>query len=275
MELLKENIKRILSESTSSNLLFKRNLIKEYLQILVLNYLYSHPRYSQLVFYGGSCLMHCYGLARLSEDLDFVDLKKKISLAELGEDLKKYFSRQTDLKLDQRVQKFRLYLKFPLLKELKLSKKGESDLLLLKIEIFKKFDFCKTYKTEIIPLFKYNRSILIRTFDLPTLMSTKIRAIFFRKWEKTDKKGKTVARIKGRDYYDLMWYLQRGVKPNLDCIEMVDNNQELKLKLVNIIKRIDTRSIRLDLESFIENSSFVKNLSKNIKNILIKSVGNL
>ena len=77
MEIIKSYLKKLLAESVAENNLFKRNLLKEYLQIVVLDYIYSHPIYSQLSFYGGSCLSHCYKLPRLSEDLDFVDIEKR------------------------------------------------------------------------------------------------------------------------------------------------------------------------------------------------------
>ncbi|OGZ28016.1 MAG: hypothetical protein A2562_01380 [Candidatus Nealsonbacteria bacterium RIFOXYD1_FULL_39_11] len=171
-----------------------------------------------------------------------------------------------------KIQKFRIYLKFPVLYELNLAKRPESDLLILKVEIFKEFDFCKSYKTEAIPVFKYGKSILIRTFDLPTLMATKIRAILNRKWEKTDKVGKTLAKVKGRDYFDLMWYLEKGVVPNLKCIENIKNKEDLKEKLMTVVGKIDSRSIKFDLESLISDKDFVNNISKNLKDILKRSL---
>lgn len=271
MQIIKPFLKNMLFEIDSKNDLFRRNKLKEYLQVAVLDFIYSHPRYSRLVFYGGSCLAQCYGLPRLSEDLDFMDAKKEIWLKELALDLGKFF-RETDLKPIIVIQKFRIYLKFPLLKELGLAEKGESDLLFLKVEVFSQFDFCRKYKIETIPLFKYNRSILIKTFDLPTLMATKIRAVLYRKWEKTDKKGKTSIKVKGRDYFDLMWYLEKGVKPNLHCVENIKNESQLKKKLLDLVSRIDSRSIKLDLEAFIDDEKFVRNLSRNIKDILKKSI---
>lgn len=275
MEEIKNIIKNLIDSHASGNKIYKRNLAKEYLQILVLDFIYSHPHYSQLVFYGGSCLAHCHGLPRLSEDLDFVDLKKKIEIPELAKDLKEYFRKNTDLKVKVMSQKFRVYLKFSLLRELGLADDGESDLLFLKVEIFKGFDFCKNYKTEIIPLFKYNRSILVKTFDLPTLMSTKIKAVLYRKWEKTDKKGRKIAKVKGRDYFDLMWYLEKNIKPNFDCLGGIKNENELKSKLLETIGKIDSASIYLDLESLIDNQNFVKNLSKNLKDILKREVSKM
>lgn len=268
MEEVKTVLKNLINKEIDQNRIFKRNILKEYLQILVLDFIYSHPKYSQMVFYGGSCLSHCYGLPRLSEDLDFVDLKKRVNISSLAKDLKSYFEKNTDLSPAFTIQKFRIYLKFSLLHELKLSERNETNWLFLKIEIFKEFDFCKIHKTETIPLFKFNKSILIRVFDLSTLMSTKIRAVLYRKWEKTDKKGKILAKVKGRDYFDLMWYLKEGIKPNMKCLEEISKRDELKKKLLKIVKRIDYKSIQLDLESLIADQNFVKNLSKNIKGIL-------
>lgn len=271
MEQVKILLKNLLSKTSSKNNLYKRNLLKEYLQILVLKFIYSNPKYSNLIFYGGSCLVHCYNLPRLSEDLDFVDPRKKINLKNFAEDLKKYFQQNTDLDPKITIQKFRIYLKFPLLWELKIAKKPESDFLFLKTEIFSKFNFCKKYKTEIIPIFKFNQSVLIKTFDLPTLMATKVRAILLRKWEKSDKKGEIYIKVKGRDYFDLMWYLNKNIVPNFSCLE-IKNRQKLKEKLLLNISNIDTRSIYLDLEALIEDKEFIKNLSKNIKNILKNSI---
>ncbi len=275
MELIKIFLTKLIRDSASDNKVFRRNLLKNYLQILVLDFLYADRKYSQLIFYGGSCLAHCYNLPRLSEDLDFVDLKKKIEIPKLAKDLEIHFKKNTDLEVRAVPQKFRVYLKFPLLRELGLAGKSESDLLFLKIEIFKEFDFCTDYKIETVPLFKFNRTVLVKTFDLPTLMATKIRAVLKRKWEKTDKNGKILATVKGRDYYDLLWYLEKGIMPNFECLEGITNKEELKEQLLAVIMKVDARSIQIDLESLIDNPELVKNLSKNIKEILRKMVADI
>ncbi len=267
-----DSLKKFLEEKKDSPNLFKRNLVKEYLQLKVLSFLYSNPKYQNLVFYGGSCLRHCFDLPRLSEDLDFVEIKKRINLEKLANDLKTFFDKKLGVKIKTKIQKFRIYLKIPILYDLGLAKKGESNFLILKIEVFKDFRFCKNYKIEIIPLFKLGESILIRTFDLPTLMSTKIRAILKRKWEKKDKKGKILVKVKGRDYYDLMWYLEKKIEPNLKCIEEIKSKRELKKKLLSVIKKIDAKSIKFDLEGLIDNKRFIEDLGNNIKNILIKQL---
>ena len=103
-------------------------------------------------------------------------------------------------------------------------------------------------------------------------MATKIRAILYRKWEKTDRKGKLLARVKGRDYYDLMWYLEKKVKPNMECIEDIESWRELRKKLIDIVEKVHTRSIKFDLSSLIEDRDFVEDLGDNIKEILVNSL---
>lgn len=272
METIKPILSNIISESPSRNNLLKRNLCKEYLQIVVLDFIYSHPVYSTLLFYGGSALAHCFGLQRLSEDMDFIDETKNVNVSKLARDLEDYFSKRTDLEITTTVQKFRIYLKFPVLRDLGISTREETDILFLKVEVYSEFDFCEQYTTDIRPIFKFNRSILIKTLDPATLMATKIRAILFRKWEKTDKQGKTTVKVKGRDYFDLLWYLQKGIKPNLSCIEGFDTMDDLKKKLCAMVARIDNLSIQLDLEALIDNPTFVKNMSRNMKAILEREI---
>ncbi|MCX5809626.1 MAG: nucleotidyl transferase AbiEii/AbiGii toxin family protein [Proteobacteria bacterium] len=272
METIKPVLASIISESPSRNNLFKRNLLKEYLQIVVLNFIYSHKDYSQLLFYGGSALAHCFDLQRLSEDLDFIDETKKINIPKLAKDLEDYFRKRTDLEVKTTVQKFRIYLKFPILRDLGLSTREETDMLFLKVEVYSEFDFCTKYSTDIRPVFKFNRSVLIKTLDVSTLMATKIRAILFRKWEKTDKQGKITEKVKGRDCFDLLWYLQKGIQPNLSCIEGFENMKDLKERLLAIVSNIDNKSIQLDLEALISNPGFVNNMSRNMKAILEREI---
>lgn len=268
MEELKPTLKRLISEAPISKMLFVRNALKEYLQIIILDYLYSHPVYSKLVFYGGSCLAQCYGLPRLSEDLDFVDIKGDVDIKILASDLVAHFNGNTDLEVKVSTQKFRVMLKFPILKELDIANESDSDFLMVKIEVFRDDGLLHACPVEAVPIFKMNRSIIVRAFDLPTLMATKIRAVLHRKWHKTDKTGTVLATVKGRDYFDLMWYLRKGVAPNMACIKEAADVDELKRLLLTAVEKADPASIRIDLEAFIADDQFVENISKNLRQIL-------
>lgn len=272
---LTNTLKNLLFESPSKDVVFQRNVLKEYFQIMALDFIYAHPAYSQLFFYGGSCLSHCYGLPRLSEDLDFVDVEGTIHLNVLANDLNIFIKKETNIALRATVQKFRVYLKFPILHDLGLAAKDESDMLFLKVEVFKDPRFCTASKTEHIPLFKYNRSLIVKTFDLPTLMSTKIRAVLLRKWEKTDKAGNILATVKGRDYFDLMWYFGKGIRPNLECIPEANSLEDLKSQLLAVIARVDIKSIRYDLEALLDNKQFLETVSNNMRTMLESQITKL
>jgi predicted nucleotidyltransferase component of viral defense system len=264
-----ERIKELLADNSGLSGVFQRNLVKEYLQTLALAFVYSRKEYSNLIFYGGSALKHCHGLPRLSEDLDFVDAQGEVSLTALAADLKSYFPARHGLKVETKIQKFRVLLKFPILFELGLAARPESDLLFLKLELYTDISFCREYKTEIMPLFEHGESVLVKTFDLPTLMATKIRAVLNRKWEKIGKKGEKLAVVKGRDYFDLMWYLQKGVEPNLACFENISGKKELYARLVSAVEKIDAASIKYDLDALIADRGYVDKLAANLKHILL------
>lgn len=270
-----EFIKQLLRDQKDRPNAFKRNLVKEYLQILALSFIYSHDEFRKLVFYGGSCLMHCFGLERLSEDLDLVDLEGTINTEDMARELSHFFGKELGEKISCKKQKFRVYLKIPILSELDLAETSGSDLLFIKVEIYKGFTLCKDSEIQIHPIFKFGRSLLIRTFDLPTLMSTKILAILQRQWEKNSKDGTILCAVKGRDYYDLLWYLKRGIKPNLHYFKDIKTKESLKKLLISAINKADSKSIRFDLEAFIADTNFVDELSNNLRNILLSEIENI
>ena len=52
METLKPILRNLIAEVPALGGLFKRNILKDYLQVVVLDFIYSDPRYSRLIFYG-------------------------------------------------------------------------------------------------------------------------------------------------------------------------------------------------------------------------------
>jgi len=53
------------------------------------------------------------------------------------------------------------------------------------------------------------------------------------------------------------------------------DQNELKEMLLKVIKKIDGKGIQLDLEVLVEDRNFVKNISKNLKGILERKIGEL
>jgi predicted nucleotidyltransferase component of viral defense system len=271
--MFKEELRKIVleeQEKGTPNFLIK-NIIKEYLQFPVLNFIYNDKKYKNIIFTGGSCLRICFGLPRMSEDLDF-DLKKsdwkKFNIQELATDIQKYFKTNFLFDVEIKTQsKSRIYLKFPILKELGVANDSESDLLYVKVEPMESPFIAP--QTEIQSVFKYGYNFIIKRYNLEFLMTGKLQAIFLREWFS----GKeNEIDIKGRDFYDLYWYLEEGVKPNYKNLKKsikINNEKELYRELKNRIeKKVTSKKLSYDLKNFFKEQNFVDNFCKNYKEII-------
>lgn len=250
-----------------------RNFLKEYLQYPVLEFIYSKIRYKNFIFTGGSCLRICYGAPRLSEDLDF-DLRlvdyRKLRLNQLADDLKRYFSEKFLLTVEARCQgKRRVYLKFPVLWELGLAQTHESNLLYVKIEpqqtIFSR------PQIEFTPVSAFGYNSVVKNYTLSFLFTGKIIAFLRRVWFKGDANE---IDIKGRDFYDLFWYLEKGIEPdwrNLQQITKIDGWAKLKMVLRNKIDaQVTPQKLSYDLKNFFTDQRFISDFCRNYKKIIAK-----
>lgn len=249
------------------------NSLKEYLQYLVLNLIYNQRKFKQLVFKGGSCLRVCYDLPRLSEDLDFDYNKKKLDeklLNQLSDYLKEEIRKRYHLSLETKIQSTtRLYLKFSILKKLGLANQSESDKLYVKIETSDKLSPLAKYS--LTPISKYGFNFIVNHYDLSSLMVGKINALLYRIWFK----GKqNQVDIKGRDFYDLFWFLQKKVEPNWKMLKKItgikDKNELKKILKRRIKKAITPQKLAYDLNNFIADQQFVIDFSKNYLTIMEK-----
>jgi len=264
--MIKTELKRILiqAKKTSNRKLYLRNLLKEYLQTYVLFYIYTTDKYKEkLIFTGGTCLRHFYGLPRLSEDLDF-DCVKMVNTDQLGKDLSLFFKkkyRYSKLVTSVKQEGKQILLKFPVLKDLGLSEEDESDWLYVKIDLnpnpSKKFNTIMSTKS------LYGFNFIAKHYDLPNLMAGKINAVF----QRDIYKGKNNRKIiKGRDYFDLLWYLKKGVKPNMAKIRECLNRPNLTFielgamlnEKVNELEEKFMTEFKNDLLPLIRDSEFVK-----------------
>jgi len=69
-----EAIKNFFPAHLSNNAWSQKHLLKEYIQLMILDYLSSTPYIRKLTFIGGTCIRLIKGIDRFSEDLDF-DIK--------------------------------------------------------------------------------------------------------------------------------------------------------------------------------------------------------
>jgi len=259
-----DSLKQIYLDNRHQPPLFLRSLLKETVQLYVLNFIFNSVWGSGLIMKGGTCLRFCFGLSRLSEDLDFDTEKTDFSLKQFTQDLRDYFVKT--LKFDQLEIKTAknqrtIYLKFPILKQIGLAvNPAESNLLHVRIDLSVA---PKTkFKTEISLKSTADFSFIIRRYSLPDLFAGKIGAILTR--ETIEGKIRQ-ARFKGRDYYDLIWFLEKEVKPNWEFVRAATGLDRIaaKKKLNQKIKQVSSRFLKEDLLPFFADRKFIENFAEN------------
>jgi len=244
------------------------NAIKEYLQIRILDFIYNNKKYSeQLIFTGGTCLRFCFDLPRLSEDLDF-DFEDSLNIKQLKNELVDYFVKSLKMPHISGIVKGKnekIYLKFQILKELGLSF-GESKILFLKVETSKTPHAIK--KTELSTISKDDLYFYIRRYSLPDLMCGKISAFLNRSFFK----GKNnEIDFKGRDAFDLIWYMGKNIVPDYERLKILLKNspyeglnwQELLIKIGEKLKSLKIHHLKSDLLQFIENPRLLEQFLNN------------
>ncbi len=244
-----------------------KNLLKEYLQDIILSVIYNDEEFKNLIFYGGTCLRKLYNINRLSEDLDF-ESHNPIDLNDLKNVFLKYFQIEKLNKVSASIQKGehvnRCTLKFEILYDLGLSD-HKNEKLHVKVEVNE--NPLGDFSTESTPYGQDIYSCVIKHYGLETLMAGKMIACISRVF----KKGDTGVSIKGRDFYDLIWYMQKRVSPNEKVFKAIDSNKDKVFKkLDNMIKDIKSKDLLIDLEPLFENNKFIIDWCNNFHNFYDK-----
>lgn len=215
--------------------------LKEELQHYLLHFIYTSKEYSFFVMYGGTVLRIGYNLPRMSEDLDF-QIGKEINLEKFAKDLKKYFYANYNLKIETQLKINKsginvVVVKFDILKNSPF-KSIVWTKLKIRIDI-NFFEGTNSFIKNIIPITRDTLVYTIRTYPLSTLMASKAIAFFKRD---TRGIGKIITNIKPRDVYDMMWYMEQRIIPDLEYLEkwdfefknFLDFRDKVKLRLENI-----------------------------------------
>lgn len=250
-----------------------RNQLKEFLHYFTLDYIYN-SQFKNLFFYGGSCLRILYDLPRMSEDLDF-EAEENINFEKLAAGMEDYFMKDLNLKEKFSFKKEkginRIFLIFPIMHELGLSPHvGET--LRVKVEICPKPKiYFKNLNPVYTPKSKYGKSFVIKHYDLPTLFASKLLAILNRP-EKGFLVGNKEEKInfKGRDFYDLIWYMEKGVQPNEEMLKLHGEKSVGDIfNKINIFMAETNFSLGLkkDLEFLFSSQDFIKDFTDNFKQI--------
>ena len=231
----------------------KRNVLREYVQEHILLSLQSARAFERLAFVGGTALRFLYSLRRHSEDLDFT-LERPVGyrfpqlLERIESDLIKAGFEAT-LHPREVEPIHTAFIRLPgLLYEAGLSP-HRTEKASIKIEIDTNPPHGATLETTVI-----NRHFLIALLhhDLPSLMAGKLHALLCRSY------------TKGRDLYDLLWYLSRP-EPTVPNFALLRNAltqtewrgvrvgpENWKTIVEGKLRELDFRQVGEDVEPFLE-----------------------
>ena len=256
-----ELLKQQLSRETSAE--GKVNLLRESLQLTCLKIMHDSGYFSNLAFVGGTALRILYDVRRFSEDLDFSLIEKKgYDFPEIVRVLIREFKlRGLDAEGSPKIIRtvHGSMIKFPgLLKSVGISAL-ESQKLSIKIEIDSNpprgWDI---ENTVINKMYLFN----ITHYNVPSLYASKLHACLFRKY------------VKGRDYYDLIWYLGKKIEPNYVLLnnavkqtlgkDLGLDKTNLKNIVLKKLDEIDFGLVKKDVERFLEDKAELKLLEKPI-----------
>lgn len=268
MEAIVEGLRKLLAEPETrrADAETRRIVVKDALIPYFLKFIYGHKLYRQLAFYGGSCARMVYGLNRMSEDID-LDNSAGLNLTNFKKDLGSYIRGDLQLKTgDVYCQAGDLIkrwtVRLPILFDLGLGA-TKSEKLHVKIEISGQPQTAKVIKT---PVLRAGKTMVITHWDKETLMAGKMIACLERIWKKG--RGKGIS-IKGRDYFDLIWYMQQQVKPLeeklLKDAKISRNTAQTFLELKKKIKTIKPIELTTDLKPLFNEPVFVEEWVNNFK----------
>ena len=256
------------------------NALKEIIQELALFGLWNHKFFEHAAFYGGTALRILHGLNRFSEDLDFSLLKPdpsfQLATYEKGirQELESFgFTLEIEVKkknIETAIQSAFLkgntlehLLKVGMPKQYSNQFHPEEK---VKIKFEIDTDPPPFFQTENIPLF-LPIPFSVRTYRMPDMFAGKICALLFRQWKQ---------RIKGRDWYDFLWFIGKNIPINLTHLQsrmeqIKERNSKESLSLEEVknlihhkIDHLDLNLAKQDVAPFINNPIYIGGWSKEL-----------
>jgi hypothetical protein len=258
-------IKEWLDGYKSKNTLQAEQALREIIQEIALAGLQRSGFFEKAAFYGGTALRIFHKLPRFSEDLDFSLLTPDTNFT-----FKPYLDGMTlefealgiEITVVEKNKTIKSNVNSAFLKtgttwkELILKKIIPQERIGLRPDIKIKLEidtqpplgFLTEEKLLLKPF-----SFYVKCFRLPDLYAGKIHALLFRKWGN---------RVKGRDWFDFEWYIQKEIPLNLSHFQIRAeesgdwsrgnlNRQQLIGLLNEKIKSVSFKSIKEDIVKFI------------------------
>jgi len=242
--------------------IFKRHILREYLQYAILEAIFNSEFADKLVFMGGTAIHMLYQSERFSEDLDFDSLDiTRDEFTGLSENIrKKLFLEGYKVETENAFRgAYRCYINFPdILYENGISS-HKNEKLLIQID-------AEPQKIKYAPdkpiINKFDVFTQINAVPIDTLLAQKIYAIANRK------------RALGRDFFDAIFLFSRTA-PDFAYLRAkmgVKNGKEIKTVLLDRFAGLDFSRLAADIKPFLFNpqeASKIKLFPEYIKQVKI------
>lgn len=202
-------------------------IIREYLQLLFLSYIYQQKEGKEIYFKGGTAIRLLFDSPRFSEDLDFSTLYNKKQLTKI--------IRTVEKSIQQELPELRILLLYSGKETTRFRIKYQSSN--FKYPLVIRLDFHHVKKME-----KTTISPLITKFPIiifPMVSHLSQESIL------TEKISALVSRGKGRDFFDVWFLLEKGISSG--------KNIDKKL-ILSKIKQYPQTKLNLDLTQFLPKS---------------------
>lgn len=275
---MNSSLTNILPNPLPSNANELMSVLRETMQSLALLGLWRGKFFENAAFYGGTALRILYNLDRYSEDLDFSLLKpsNNFSFNKYESSLKKElnaFGFDVSFEVKNKTVKTDIesaFLKSNTINQLISIKVPENIIAginknsILKIKLEIDTNPPANFGTETKYIFSPIQ-FAVRSYNLPSLFAGKMHAILFRKWK---------TRVKGRDWYDFVWYVSKYPELNLLHLEermKQSNDLDLSDKLTkailltkinNTIEQLDIEKAKKEVEPFLKDKRSIEIWSK-------------
>lgn len=251
----------------------QRGIVREYLQMRILQSLQNAGAMIPLAFHGGTALRILYQLPRYSEDLDFAlerhqeqyDLRKYLLAIRRDMEAETY---HVEIKLNEQNVVHSAFIRFRgLFYQLEISPHRD-EVLAIKLEIDTNPPKDAGLDTTMV---QHHVAVHLQHHNQASLLAGKLHAILQRDY------------IKGRDWYDLYWYLSQleWESPNLAMLNhalaqsgwdkgdvTVDN---WKIFVLERLALLDWEHVTNDVQRFLIDQGEIANFKKStLENIMVK-----
>ena len=232
---------------------------QEVMQLIALSGLARSGFFAKAAFYGGTCLHLFHGMERFSEDMDF-----SLLAPDRAFDFESYFpaireefamaGKEVEIQLKRKANPTSVESAF-LKESSEIFKIGFTTQKQLKVKIEVDIDPPPGFATE-NKLLVRPASRWIRVYAPGDLFAGKVSAALFRAWR---------TRTKGRDWYDMEWYIRHGVRCHI--AHLVERTRQVapetdlstpegvKTALRKRIASIDFKDAANDVRPFLKDAS--------------------